>query len=83
MALSRFEENEDLNGVLSVDFMSQNGAMPFAEVGGELLLAVLNPFDRTVVDRAEELSGRRCHPYLVTPSEYDQRLGKIKSATAA
>ncbi len=80
MALSRFEENEDIHQALPIDFMSRNGAMPFAEVGDELLLAVLNPFDRGVVTRAEELSGKRCHPYLVTPGEYDQRLGKIKQA---
>lgn len=80
IALSRFEENEEIDRLLPLDFMSRHGALPFAEVGGELLLAVLNPFDKEVVRRAEELSGRRCHPYLVTPGEYDQRLGKIKAA---
>ena len=80
MVLSRFEENDEISKLLPFEFISRQGALPFAEVGGELLLAVLNPFDKDVVKQAEELSGRRCHPYLVTPSEYDQRLGQIKAA---
>ncbi|MBI9021315.1 MAG: hypothetical protein JEZ10_08700 [Verrucomicrobia bacterium] len=80
--LSRFEEDEELSRLLPLDFISRHGALPFSEVGGDLLLAVLNPFDLGVIQRAEGLSGRRCHPYLVTPSDYDQRLGKIKAAAA-
>ena len=80
MALSRFEENEKVERVLSVDFMATNGALPFAEVGEELLLAVLNPFDKGVLAQAESLSGRTCHPYLVAPDEYDLRLAAIKKS---
>lgn len=80
--LSRIEEDNELAQTLPLDFICRHGALPFAQVGGDLLLAVLNPFDRNLMKRAEELSGRRCHPYLVTPVDYDQRLGKIKAAAA-
>ena len=78
VALSQFEGNEAVYRMLPVEFISANGAMPFAEVGGDLLLAVLNPQDKELRVEAEQLSGRRCHPYLVGPDEYDRQLEKIK-----
>lgn len=83
IGLGQFEEREDLRDVLPVDFISRHGALPFAKVGDELLLAVLNPMDRALVERAGKLAGRRCHPYLVSPQEYDQRLSQIKKGLAA
>ena len=82
IALSQFDEAEELREVLPLDFISRHGALPFGEVGGELLLAVLNPLDKTLLDRAGEIAGRRCHAYLVSPQEYDQRLAQIKKALA-
>lgn len=82
IALSQFDEREELREVLPLDFISRNGALPFAQVGRDLLLAVLNPLDKVLIRRADELSGRRCHAYLVSPQEYDQRLAAIKKALA-
>jgi hypothetical protein len=83
ICLAHFEEQESLRDALPLDFISRFGALPFSQVGGELLLAVLNPMDRALVKQAETLSGRRCHIYLVAPQEYDQRLLQIKNARAA
>lgn len=81
--LSQFDELEDLREVLPLDFISRHGALPFAKVGDELLLAVLNPQDKELVRQAGELARRRCHAYLVSPQEYDQRLNQIKAALTA
>ncbi|MEI7850874.1 MAG: hypothetical protein WCH86_03495 [Kiritimatiellales bacterium] len=81
--LSQFEEREDLREVLPLDFISRHGALPFAQVGDELLLAVLNPQDKELIRQASELAHRRCHAYLVSPQEYDQRLNQIKKALTA
>ena len=83
ISLNQFNENEELREVLPLDFISHHGALPFAQVGSDLLLAVLNPLDKELLRRAGELSGRSCHAYLVTPQEYDQRLAQIKKALAA
>ena len=80
MALNQFEEREELREILPLEFITHHGIMPFAEVGGDLLLAVLNPFDKELLRRAGEISGRCGHAYLVTPQEYDQRLAQIKKA---
>ena len=42
------------------------------------MIAVLNPFDSALIDKAETFSGHRCHPYLVAPEEYDEMLQKLK-----
>jgi len=80
LVLSQFDEREELREVLPLDFITRHAALPFGQVGGELLLAVLNPMDRALVLQAEQLSGSKCHPYLVTPQEYDDRLAQIKKA---
>lgn len=78
--LERFDEVEGLREVLPLEFMSRNGALPFGEVAGDLLIAVLNPFDKALLRRTEKMCGRRCHAYLVEPVEYDARLGAIRKA---
>ncbi|MCU0856799.1 MAG: hypothetical protein MUC65_00155 [Pontiellaceae bacterium] len=80
MALGRFSEREELREALPLDFISHHGALPFAQVGKELLLAVLNPLDKELIRSAETISGRHCYPYLVTPQEYDERLAQIRKA---
>jgi tetratricopeptide (TPR) repeat protein len=80
ITLSQFEEREEFREVLPLNFISCRGALPFAQVGDDLLLAVLNPQDKELVRQAEELAHRRCHAYLVSPQEYDQRLAQIKKA---
>ncbi|NOU36741.1 MAG: hypothetical protein HOO88_08225 [Kiritimatiellaceae bacterium] len=82
MAIGQFSEREELRDVLPLEFIIHHGALPFAGVGDDLLLAVLNPLDKDLVRRAGDLSGRRCHAYLVSPQEYDQRLAQIKKALA-
>lgn len=80
--LSSYEENEELNDALPLDFLTQRGVLPFASIGDDLLVAVLNPCDKTLVREAEQAVKKRCHPYLVSPEEYDRRLASIKKALA-
>lgn len=79
MVMGQFEGNEEISQMLPDDFVSGNGAIPFAKVGGDLLIGILNPMDKHLLREAEKLSGCRCHPCLVTPSDYDEQLRKSKS----
>ncbi len=83
VSLSLFEEREELRGVLPLEWISRRGALPFGFVGGELMVAVLNPRNRELLDEVSAYTGQSCHAYLVSPQEYDQRLAAIKKELAA
>ena len=76
--LESFEEHDRARGALPIEFSCSRGALPFSMVDDELLLAVLNPFDKELLAEAEKESGAVCHPYLVSPYDYDKRLGERK-----
>lgn len=80
MVLSQFDGNEEVGRMIPVEFSSGNGLLPFAQVGDDLLVGVLNPKDKELLEEAEALCGRRCHPYLVTPEEYDRQLLKVRQS---
>ena len=78
ISLESFEENQEASQALSLAFSSLHGALAYSMIGNDLLLAVLNPFDQELFAKSEKESGRVCHPYLVSPYEYDKRLGERK-----
>ncbi len=80
ISLSLFELAEGIAEVLPVEMSRHEGALPFAFLGNDLLVAVLNPFNNMLVDKIESVSGRRCHTYLVDPEDYDQALGRLCAA---
>jgi tetratricopeptide (TPR) repeat protein len=83
ISLINFELDEEAATLLPVERSIHDGALPFAFMGDDLLVAVLNPFNNALVDKVETDSGRRCHTYLVLPEEYDACLGKLRSLKAA
>jgi len=78
VSLSSYEENEEIIEVLPLEFLTKRGVLPFAAIGDDLLVAVLNPIDKALLREAEQAAEKRCHPYLVSPGEYDRRLSQIK-----
>ena len=82
ISLPCFELDEEAISLLPMTVAAHDGALPFALFGDDLLLAVLNPFNSVLVDKAEKLCGRRCHTYLVGPEEYDAALGQIRQQLA-
>lgn len=83
ISLSLFDEREELRTVLPFEWISRRGALPFGFVGGDLMVAVLNPRNRILLDEVSAYTGQTCHAYLVSPQEYDQRLAAIKKELAA
>jgi len=80
ISLGQFEEQEHLYQLVSIEFMSRFAVMPFSAVGNDLMVGVLNPYDSMLLGRVAEMTGKRCHPYMVTPQEYDERLSLMKKA---
>lgn len=77
ISLANFEISDDMLAILPYDFVKQNAAICFKMIGNELLIAVLNPFDRKLLEAVSQMTGRRCHPFLVVPEEYDELLKRI------
>lgn len=82
ISLKHFELTEEIAELLPGEISSRDGALPFALFGHDLLVAVLNPFNRALIDKVEKAGGRRCHTYLVTAEEYDTALTKLRALAA-
>jgi tetratricopeptide (TPR) repeat protein len=79
LTLSNFELSEEVARTLPVELATHDGALPFAVMGDDLLVGVLNPFNNSLVDKVESISGHRCHTYLVDPEDYDLALGRLRT----
>ncbi len=77
--LAQFELTEEVASSLPLAMAVHGGAMPFAEFGDALLVAVLNPFNNMLVNKVESLSGKRCRTFLVAPDDYDAALRNMRS----
>jgi len=78
ISLSHFDLPKSVSSILPIDIAIHDGALPFGFIGDDLMIAVLNPFDNALVDKAETFSGHRCHSFLVSADEYDKMLEKLK-----
>lgn len=83
ISLSNFELPEQVGNILPLEISAHDGALPFGFFGNDLLVAVLNPFNNTLMDKVEKSSGHRCHAYLVSPVEYDASLGRLRGLVAS
>ena len=83
LTLSNFELEERMAEALPLEFAGRDGALPFAFLGTDLLVGVLNPFNYDLVEMVESESGHRCHTYLVGPEDYDVALGRLRSLIKA
>lgn len=75
--LGRFELSKETVSLLPLSMVQHAGVLPFGTMGDALLVAVLNPFNTFLVEKAERMSGRRCYTYLVSPEDYDSTLSAV------
>ena len=80
IALRSFELQSEAYGLLPLEFMQRNAAIPFDTMGSDVLIATLNPYDKDLQVFVSEIVGRRCHYYLVHPTDYDSALETIETA---
>lgn len=75
-----FEPTPAALQTLPLVFCHVKGVMPFALMGNELLVALLNPINEDLKLEVQDRSGRVCHFFLVHPRSWQPVFSKIKSA---
>lgn len=82
VSLGGYEFQHTTCMLLPLPFVVHRGAVIFELIGGEGLVAVLNPYDRQLRKDVETLAARNCHFYLALPSEFDQLVGRYRETLA-
>jgi tetratricopeptide (TPR) repeat protein len=77
ISLANFQLRPDAAKLLPSKFMSRLGALPIDFIEEELMVAILNPFNKELRESVERNSGRKCHFYLTTAPDYDRALQEI------
>ena len=78
----RFRVNPTTFERLSQEFCQQNLCLPVGYVGDTLLLAVSNPFDLSIPQRAHEVTGKRVVRLLAREKEIRDKFAAEKAASA-
>ena len=78
ISLANFDIQSATAALLPMEFCIKRGAIVFELMGNDALTAILNPYDTQLPRDMEDLIGKPCHRYLVTPADFDASLGKIK-----
>jgi hypothetical protein len=81
--LSLFDVSPDTAALLPRDVSVRFGVMVFAQMGKDVLVALLNPYNKTLRARVETVVGRPCHFYLTLPAEFDLALEQQAEKTKA
>lgn len=77
IALGSFEVQKVDLGSVPLEYLLQQGVLPFETMGNELLVALLNPLNAEIRREIGTLLGRRCHFYLVTAEAFDAAIAKL------
>jgi len=84
--LTDFDLDRTAYSTLPGEFSYAKGAIAFSQLGKDLLVALLNPYNEELKKEIIEACKRTCHFYLVSAEEYDAYLNRARqpdTATAA
>ncbi|MGD9874901.1 MAG: hypothetical protein AB7T27_11640 [Kiritimatiellia bacterium] len=82
ITLVSFELQAAAYSLIPMDVMARQGAIAFDQMSKDLLVAILNPFDKDLQENIKALTGRNCHFYLVSAADFETALDKIRKASA-
>ncbi|MBX2861830.1 MAG: Flp pilus assembly complex ATPase component TadA, partial [Vampirovibrio sp.] len=77
--LSKIEIKPEFLELLPEEFMRMKRVIPVAREGGRLLIAMVDPSDRTVIDEITFTTGMRPQAVVITPLEFDEATTKYLS----
>lgn len=83
ITLSAFDLQPAAFNMIPMDLMARQGAIAFDQMAQDLLVAILNPFNKDLQENIKAVTGRECHFYLVSAADFETALEKIRRATAA
>jgi len=66
--------------MLPQKFIVRFGTMVFDLMGKDALVVILNPYNKSLRAQVEQLTGKRCHFFLTTPTDFDATLEKQTKA---
>lgn len=75
--VSLFEITESTMGCLPREFMIRYGVMPFEVMGNDVLVVLLNPYNKQLRQRVQSLIGRCCHFFMTPPTDFDSMMEKF------
>ena len=75
--LELFDPSAEALKVLSPTFIRVKGVMPFALLGGEALVAVLNPLNPALREEVVRRAGRPCHFFFAHPRSWLQLVERV------
>ena len=78
ISLMAFEMDRRALSLLGPEFVNRQGALVFAEMSNEPLVAVLNPYNETLKEEIRTTVGGPCHFYLTTAHEYDEYVNRSR-----
>lgn len=74
--LSLFEVQDSAFQMIPRDVMIRFGVIAFEVMGQDLLVALLNPYNKALKEKIEKFTGRRCHFFIAPPADFDATLEK-------
>lgn len=83
LTMSNFEVPKAIYKNQDLSVVSTRAAIVFEHMGRDAMVAILNPYDKDLQEQVAKEQGRRCHFYLVSPTDYDHALDDIKSDQTA
>ncbi len=75
--LSLFDVQPAVLRLLPPDFVVRHGVMPFEVMGTDVLVVLLNPYNKALRKRVETIIGRNCHFFLTLPTEFDAVMERV------
>lgn len=78
--LASFDIPQKLRDILPEPLVKVRGAVPFAELGDVLLVALINPMDDKLRQKVEAAAGRHCRFFLCPPGAAEPVLDKLFAA---
>ncbi len=82
ISLSSFTIRPEMASILPDDFITNRGAIAFDTIGRELMIAILNPFSRSLRTDVKNVSGAHCHFYLTRASEFDDAHQRLRTSAS-